>query len=153
GSCGDELRLNLSWIPVVGTADSREASELVVALRSSSPDVPWHRERRSVFARRCPGSNPAATMAIRGNSEREIMRALDSFSPWILIAAVVLLGCSTTGPEATSGQANAQPASYKPERGGAGSATASPDDRARATEARMNDDQRFTLLVSLIGAV
>src|SRR5262245_6232540 len=61
----------------------------------------------------------------------DVMGALDSSSAWILVAAVTLLGCSSTGPEVTSGQAReAQPASYRPDRGSAGSPTASPDERA-----------------------
>lgn len=59
-------------------------------------------------------------------------------------------GAAAVFISAPAGEAVAQ---AKTEPGGGLTAGNSPDERARATEAQMTDDERFSLIISLIGAV
>src|SRR5262245_36168090 len=60
---------------------------------------------------------------------REAMRAPSSRSFWFLLAIAWIISLPTSA------------------------LAASPDERARETESKMTDDERFSLIVSLIGAV
>src|SRR5262245_38964485 len=76
-----------------------------------------------------------------------------SFVLWTLLVAVASVGVSCSpSPDSTG----ATPAAAAPQSVAASltpADDASIDARARETEAKMTDDERFALLVSLIGAI